>query len=401
MSGATGLGLALEGRGPLAAHDAGGPERTGRDMHQLGLRDLWIIYRLQPHGVCLDTRSAVLEPNSPFLLSLAYGLLPRHRRVLTVVLRRQEQGRPQWGFVQFHRRSGLPAMDVLFIAPSLENRSGATWLWKHLLHEGAHVAGTLGAHRLFAHLPANDHAAVEVFRQAGFALYAQDRLYRLDSCRVRPARSAALWSPQEPEDVWGIERLYHEITPAVVQQAEAPHNGRDESTDVPAGRWGAMREGCYVLRQGGRVAGYLRLTRGKRGHWLKMVLHPEVGTLREPLLHEALGLLAEWPERPIFCDVREYEGYLADSLEQCGFRHLMTRQLLVRHTTAPVPVKGTRPAAAHRSAAERVSPLSSQATFLLRRGEGQTPPCSGRGPAPLRRTPGAPAPTPVINTEEV
>ncbi|MDQ7030967.1 MAG: hypothetical protein Q9O62_14965 [Ardenticatenia bacterium] len=277
--------------------------------------------------------------------------------MLTVVLRRQTQR----GFVQFHWRSGLPAVDVLFIAPSLENRSGATWLWKHLLHKGAHVAGRLGAHRIFAHLPADDHAAVEVFRQAGFALYTQDRLYRLEASSLRPVRTPTLWAPQAPEDRWGIERLYHNITPAVVQQAEALHNGRNGPGRAPTGRWGAMHGGCYVLRRGREVVGYLRLTQGRRGHWLKMVLHPDVGHLRALLLHEAIGLLARWPKRPVFCDVREYEGYLADSLEACGFRHVMTRQLLVRHTTAPVPVKEIQHLPAHQPVTERASPISSQA----------------------------------------
>ncbi len=332
-------------------------------MHQLGLRDLWVIYRLQKCGVRLDIRSAVLEPDAPLLLSLTHGLLPRQGRVVTVVLRRNDHrhGQQRAGFVQLHWRSGLPVMDVLFIAPSLENQSGATWLWKHLLHESTQVAGQLGAQRLFTHLPESNHAAVEVFRQAGFALYAQDRLYRLDpDDRWPDPPEARLWSPQRPHDSRGVEQLYHAITPAVVQQAEAIGNGRDNGERTPVAWWGSAREGCYVLRQDGQVAGYLRLTPGKRGHWLKMVLHPEVSTLRERLLHEALSLMEKWPRRPIFSDVREYEGYLADSLERFGFRHVMTRQLLVRHTTAAVKVSEPQWEVTRQAATERATPISSR-----------------------------------------
>ena len=42
------------------------------------------------------------------------------------------------------------------------------------------------------------------------------------------------------------------------------------------------------------------------------------------------------------CDVRDYEGFLTDALEQCGFERVMTRMLLVRHTTASIRVKAPR-----------------------------------------------------------
>lgn len=329
-------------------------------MHHLSVHDLWVIYRLQTCGVRLDIRSAVLEPESPLLLSLAHGLLPRQGRVVTVVLRRNDHGHQQKGFVQLHRRSSLPVMDVLFIAPSLESRSGAIWLWKHLLHEGALVAGQLGAQRVFAHLPESEHAAVEVFRQAGFALYAQDRLYRLDPPEQWPEPpESLLWSPQRPRDSWGIEQLYYAITPAVVQQAEAVGTGQSNGERTPVAWWGSAREGCYVFRQDEEVTGYLRLTPGKRGHWLKMVLHPEASPWREQLLREALWLVRKWPRRPIFSDVRDYEGYLADSLKRLGFRHVMTRQLLVRHTTAPIRVAESQWEMARQAATERATPISS------------------------------------------
>jgi hypothetical protein len=79
---------------------------------------------------------------------------------------------------------------------------------------------------------------------------------------------------------------------------------------------------------------------------LKLVLHPEISHQGETLLKEAMSFLADLPRRPVFCDVREYEGYLADGLERCGFRRVMTRLLLVRHTTVPIrePVRRLVPA---------------------------------------------------------
>lgn len=308
-------------------------------MYRIGLADIWLVYRLQRKGVRLDVRSAVLEPASPFRLVLPALLSPWHTRVVTIPLRRRDQGRRQSGFLQLRWRSSLPAMDLLYIAPSLEHAPGVTWFWKHLLQRGAEVAGAAGAQRLFAHVPAERHAEIEVLRQSGFALYAQDRLFRLDPPWPRDEGTTVPrhWTPQFDVDTHGVEQLYRAITPAVVQQAEAMGSNGDGA--VAGSWWGETREGCYVVRPGpGEVLGYLRLTRGQRGHWLKIVLHPELSDRADALVCEALSLMRTWPQRPIFCDVREYEGYVGEGLQQQGFRPVMTRRLLVRHTTVPVRV---------------------------------------------------------------
>lgn len=311
-------------------------------MISRSLRDLWCIYRLRNQGLRLDLKGALLRPASPFYHATArslpgFGLWSG--RVLSVVVK----DRGQVGFVQARCRTGVPALDLLYIAPALERRPGATWLWHHLLHELGRVGGEHGVQRLFAHLPEQSHAEVEVMRQGGFAIYGQDRLYRLISLPVGigSSKGKLLWCPREPVDDWGLTRLYHAVTPGVVQQAESML--QDGSTAYAA--WGSHRQGSYVLRgeNAGDVLGYLRLTRGERGHWLKLVLHPERSNQGGMLLQQALGLMADWPRRPIYCDVRDYEGFLTDALERCGFERVMTRMLLVRHTTAAIRVKAARP----------------------------------------------------------
>ncbi len=62
--------------------------------------------------------------------------------------------------------------------------------------------------------------------------------------------------------------------------------------------------------------------------------------------------MAEWPRRPIYCDVREYEGFVTDGLERSGFERVMARMLLVRHTTASIRIKATRSVPALEAAPE-------------------------------------------------
>ncbi len=305
-------------------------------------RDLWAIYRLQKQGVPLDLRAAMLRPDSAFYRAVArsmpgFGLWAG--RVTTLVVR--ERGRT--GFVQARwRNGGIPAQDLLFIAPSLDARQGVTWLWQRLLHDLVQVSGSKGVQRLFAHLPEQRHAEVEVMRQSGFAIFAQDRLYRLMTLPPEVEKLDTPWVPQEKVDGWGLNRLYTAVTPAVVQQAESVLH---DNGDGHAGGWGNPRQGCYVLRgsSAGDVLGYLRLTRGEHAHWVKLVLHPERVNQNAALLQQGLSLMANWPRRPVYCDVRDYEGFLADPLERCGFERVMTRLLLVRHTTVSLRVKVAKP----------------------------------------------------------
>ncbi len=146
-------------------------------------------------------------------------------------------------------------------------RQGAAWTWHHLLHELGRVGGEREVQRLFAHLPEHRHAEVEVMRQAGFAIYAQDRLFCLPRLpeTFGEMSEPRQWVPRESVDDWGLARLYHALTPNVVQQAESMLQGT--SANGYAGWWGASRRGCYVLRgeTAGEVWGYLRLTQG--GAW--------------------------------------------------------------------------------------------------------------------------------------
>jgi hypothetical protein len=313
-------------------------------MTQLSVGSLWTIYQARHQGVRLDLKGAVVRPDSPLWLALR-GIFPsRHARVETVAMQRKERERTISGFIQARWRTGQPVLDLVYIAPSLESQPGAAWLWQSLLHELVRVTGAQGGQRLFTHLSENRHGEVEVMRQAGFSLYCQDRLYRLKTPLMLGRSQPHFWQPRCDQDEWGLMRLYNSITPAVVQQAESwGHNGNGSQSYTTL--WGGSRHRTHVLRgtSAGEIMGFLRITPGERGHWLKIVLHPDVSHQADALLKEALGFLQQLPRRPIYCDVREYEGYLTGSLERADFDRLMARLLLVRHITVAVREVVRRP----------------------------------------------------------
>jgi hypothetical protein len=247
------------------------------------------------------------------------------------------------GFIQARWRRGIPAQDLLFIAPSLDKKSGAAWAWQRLIHELVQEGIAQGVQRYFAHLPEDRHGDIEVMRQSGFSIFGQDRIFRLDRFPTAPDKGPSRWKAREPVDDWGLTRLYIALTPTLVQQSENPLINGDGGY---VGWWGGPRFGGFVLRGAheGEVLGYLRLIRGEQAHWMKMVLHPDKVQDGDALVHEALALMRGWKPLPIFTDVRDYEGFVIDELERAGFRRVMNRTLLVRHTTAAIRAVHARPA---------------------------------------------------------
>lgn len=299
------------------------------------MRDVLIIYRLQKQGVSLDLKGSLLYPASPIYHATTNNLMSLWSdRVLSMAMR--TQGRS--GFVQARWRGKLPVLDLLFIAPTLDARHGTTWLWQHMVHDLVNVGRVQGAQRLFTQLPENHHAEIEVMRQSGFAIYGQDRLYCLNHLPSLTRPKEWLWQRKTSVDEWGLQRLYFALTPDVVQQAESLKL-HDHTSYV--GWYGQQGDQHLVLRGelSGEVFGYLSLTRGKLAHWLKLVVHPERINQSLTLLEQALYMIRTWPRLPIYCDVRDYEGFLPDALERVGFRRQMTRTLLVRQTIASIRVK--------------------------------------------------------------
>lgn len=301
------------------------------------LSDFWVIYRLQRQGTHFDLKGSLLYPASPMYHATArslpsFGLWPG--RVLTVVHR--EQGKA--GFLQARWRSKWPVLDLLFIAPALGVPPGTAWLWFSLVQELVHLSAEHNAQRIFAQLPDNRHAETEIMRQSGFSTYGQDRVYCLETLPSFTESQESFWRERAQIDDWGLTRLYSFLTPPVVQQAESMNHNGDHRY---VGWWSSPRHQEYVLRGAteGEVHGYLSLTRGEDAHWLKLVLHPGRADQSTLLLEQALAMIRHWPARPIYCDVRDYEGYITGVLERAGFEHLMTRMLLVRHITNYVRVK--------------------------------------------------------------
>ncbi|MDE3088133.1 MAG: hypothetical protein KGJ80_01950 [Chloroflexota bacterium] len=298
----------------------------------LTLDDLIAIRQLQARGMQLDLERAVLWPHSSLQAALNSRLPFSTIRAETIVLYPSApRGGRALGFLQMRERRGRPESDIVFLAPSLDSGGDVVSTWYRLLAECAQEIGSRGGQRLFAQL-SSGNGVEEVFRQAGFSVYAREDIYRLTEWPVNLTKSDAL-RHQRARDGWTLLRLYAQFTPRPVQIAEGMLSPEGQGGKM--GDWWDQSGGAgYILEADNDLAGAVRVRRGSAAYWLRFWLHPQAQEQSDRLVCGALSLLWAAPRRPIYCGVRDYESGLRDALEAAGFRYLVTRSLLVKHTTA-------------------------------------------------------------------
>jgi len=302
--------------------------------HWLSFNDLLAVQRLQARGVQLDLERAVLWPHTPMQAALALHLPFSSVGAETIVqyTMASERVRPQ-GFLQLRVRGGRPEADVVFISPALDSGGDVVSIWYRLLAECAKHVGSRGGQRLFAQV-ASGNGIEDVFRQAGFLVYAHDDVYRLDALPTDLPPTLPL-RRQRVRDGWNLLRLYAEFAPRSVQIAEGMLSPQGQGGKL--GDWWDQSAGAgYILHMDGDIAGAVRVRRSAAAYWLRFWLHPQAEEYGEALVLGAFALLRAMPTRPIYCNVRDYESGLRSALDLIGFRNVQTRSLLIKHTTVRV-----------------------------------------------------------------
>ena len=313
-----------------------------RMARPLTLKDLNAIRELQPQGVDLDLERARLWPHSALAAALTQGLPFSDIGAATYVLYPNDRKKEAVGLVQARFRPGRPEADITFMAPALDAHPDAVTIWYRLLSEAVNQLGEQGCQRIYAQVTAGN-GAEEVFRTAGFTMYAREDIYYLPTERMAAVPRDAgpqLLRRQRKRDTWNLLRLYTMSTPRPVQQAEGMI-----SADGQVGKlgdwWDQTRGTGYVLDEDGFLVGAARVTRGRAANWLRLYLHPQAQTQSNELVQEVLALLRRTRPKPIYCSVRDYEGGIRGALEAAGFELSLNRSLMVKHTTArikePVP----------------------------------------------------------------
>lgn len=315
------------------------------------------------------------EPRSGFAALLG-ALLPITPHALTWLC---EDHWRLLGLAQTRKRPGAPAWDLAYLA-AMTAPGGQLPAFHpddvlmELLQFALDAAIGHGVQRFFARVE-EGRAELEIFGKLGFQRYACELSYWLHSAHdglealgaheeAAAAEHASAQrgplrllgqlgaAPEEiqPEvplrpwhrhDAWGLLRLYDACTPKRVQLAEGLSSEELVHTRAAGGRTWHLpllepAVTAYVHDHGVRLGGWMRLRhgRGSQPHVLSVMAHPEDGETAPALLRAGLRVLAREPERPILCQVRDYETAVVSALRAAGFEHTATHALLIRHLTA-------------------------------------------------------------------
>lgn len=266
------------------------------------------------------------------------------RRISGLVRVERDASRDEWTIVE---------LDAIGSGDSGDTRFR---LVQHLLRDGA----KRGAIRF--HVACSDRQGnPELFMQAGFARYGQERLLFRGTDAPLPAawteeqtRAAGI-RPCQPLDALPLARLYSAVTPQPVVRLEsyrlADWERQGSNSKVPRSslapilRFAEMEAYAQIATDdgAGELQGLLQLgvAREEHPHYLKVLARPE--TDAAPLVSFGLGLLAarigkggSCPNNGVLAPVRTYESPIDRRLEEAGFVSLDMVTLFMKEAVVRV-----------------------------------------------------------------
>ncbi|NJD60719.1 MAG: hypothetical protein C3F13_02510 [Anaerolineales bacterium] len=186
-------------------------------------------------------------------------------------------------------------------------------------------AGNIGAFHILAEVNESSHV-VELLHRAGFAIYARQRVWRLDG---QPAgeKKPVSWTSCKSKDVISVRTLYCNVVPGLVQQVE------------PLPKKGVKG---VVYYQDGNLLAFIELKYGRNGIWVQPFIHPDAAGFERHLVH-LLGVMPGRGNRPLFICIRSYQSWLDSAIEAMGAKPGTTQAVLVRHLAAALKVNQAYP----------------------------------------------------------
>lgn len=284
-------------------------------------RDIFLLYGYRDRGLSLDTTRALIH--GPALVQLG-AVVPFLGTATGIYTYRCDGalpgGTPLIG--QVTCANGAPNARLSFLAPeSGIDTQGLSALSDYI----AAKMGEQGAFHILAELD-ESRPVYQLLRMAGFAIYARQRIWRLDGEAAGEAELAD-WRPCRSSDIIAARSLYCNIVPGLVQQVEP----------LPKKRLTG-----FVHYQKGDINAYIDIKYGRYGIWVQPYVHPDT----EGFDQQLVSLLCNLPRRlnkPLYICIRSYQSWLESAVEALGAQPGTRQAVMVRHLTLAQRVKQAYP----------------------------------------------------------
>jgi hypothetical protein len=258
-------------------------------VRSLDLLDLPFLSRYHQDVLPLDSARALTRGNPLGATALLSYLNPR-RNLYTAVA--SENGDSLMGQVILNE--GETSARLTFLAPG-ERINGLTLpLLDHLTKQ----AGEWGALHVLAEVD-EDSPAFKSLRQAGFAMYAWQRVWKLPGFIGQAQKKA--WREAQDSDWLPVQSLHAQIVPALLQPVE----------NLPR-----QASGLVCFAESGLQA-FALFSQGPQGIWIQPLIPPDSACFPEQLP----GLVSAsngWNKRKVYVCVRSYQAWLESPLEELG-----------------------------------------------------------------------------------
>ena len=259
-----------------------------RLVRSLDVLDLPQLSRYRRDMLSLDSARILTRGNPLGAMALLSYLDPR-RHIYTAVA--SEDGSSLMGQVTLHEEE--TSARLTFLAP-VENLNGLTLpLLEHLVTQ----VGEWGAFHLLAEVD-EDSPAFRLLRQAGFSMYAWQRIWKLPASDQADKKD--IWREAAETDWPAIQSLYGQIVPALLHPVEV----------LP-------KEVMGLVCSEGALQAYVAVNSGPKGIWIQPIVPPDSDCVSEQLTG-LTQVVSDWRERPIYVCVRSYQAWLESVLEELG-----------------------------------------------------------------------------------
>jgi hypothetical protein len=271
-------------------------------VRSLDVLDLPLLSRYRRDMLSLDS-ARILTRGDPLGAVALLSYLDPRRHIYTAVA--ADNGTSLMG--QITLREEETSARVTFLAPVKDINGLTQPLLDHLVTQ----AGEWGAFHLLADVD-EDSPAFRLLRQAGFAMYAWQRVWKLPFSDADNAKKD-IWRQVGETDWPAVQSLFGQIVPALLHPVET----------LPKQAVG------LVCRPGGDLQAYATVKSGPKGFWIQPIVPPDSDCVSEQLA----GLthaLASGRDRPIYVCVRSYQAWLESILEDLGAQPGPRQAVMVR-----------------------------------------------------------------------
>ena len=280
-------------------------------VRQFYWRDLPTLVRYRHQGLFFDialvlTRGPVLVP-----IGALTSFFAPTTGIFTYLCDNDNQ--PDCPLIgQVTHGNGMPFARLLFLSPETALESN---ILPALIEQSLKDVGGRGAQHLLAEVE-EGAIAFESLRKVGFAIYARQRIWRLNA---NPAveQQPSQWRETVSQDMISVRSLYTSLVPSMVQQIEPlPKN---------------QLEGL-VYRKGEELIGYVEVKRGSRGIWIQPFFTTDVAAddLKVYFTDMLAALNPRRSQAVYFC-VRSYQSWLENYIEEMGAESCPLQAVMVKH----------------------------------------------------------------------